>query len=521
VLFRSPKKNLKYPRFNALAVFSESGNSVLTAKSSDLIYGANVESQVTLKTVDFPYNDPSIAGQPKQNVAEIEQLVRNSVSELIGGNTLISPVAYFDDSRFSLKEASFVTAPGITITAENVSTPVKIDPDEYIGKRYQERTVPIRSAAMLAEILQTEGMDEAEATLIENVVSADLGSTRLKAGDQLKIFFEVERFSPEETKSRIAKMSVFRSNTHLVSIARTDDDRFVYAKPPEIRQTKNSNATKRKTVSRSRLPSAYDGIYRAALSEGLTPDLAGILIKIFAFDVDFKTRIGPADDLNVFVSLEDGLDHPTAESEILYTSINLNGLKRKYYRFRDAKTGRVDYYDETGKSAKKFLLRQPVPYGKFRSPFGMRRHPVYRYRRMHSGVDWSAPRGTKILAAGNGVIEKAGWHSGGYGKQTIIRHANGYKTSYSHQSRIAKGVVPGARVRQGQVIGAVGSTGLSTGPHLHYEVIVNGNKVNPMRIRLPKGKVLKDAELASFEAERDRIDALLADRNRATTVAAL
>ncbi len=127
---------------------------------------------------------------------------------------------------------------------------------------------------------------------------------------------------------------------------------------------------------------------------------------------------------------------------------------------------------------------------------------------MHTGVDWAAPRGTPILAAGNGVVKKAGWASG-YGKQVQIEHANGYVTSYSHQSEIAKGIAPGAKVRQGQVIGYVGSTGLSTGPHLHYELIVNGTKVDPMRVRLPSGKVLKDEELEAFIAERDRINDLL------------
>jgi murein DD-endopeptidase MepM/ murein hydrolase activator NlpD len=134
---------------------------------------------------------------------------------------------------------------------------------------------------------------------------------------------------------------------------------------------------------------------------------------------------------------------------------------------------------------------------------------------MHTGVDWSAPRGTPIIAAGNGVVEKAGW-AGGYGRQTIIRHANGYKSSYNHQSAIAQGVSEGARVRQGQVIGYVGSTGLSTGAHLHYELIVNGTKVDPMRVRLPVGKVLKGEELTAFRRERERIDELLRQQDRNT-----
>jgi murein DD-endopeptidase MepM/ murein hydrolase activator NlpD len=138
--------------------------------------------------------------------------------------------------------------------------------------------------------------------------------------------------------------------------------------------------------------------------------------------------------------------------------------------------------------------------------------------KLHAGVDWSAPRGTPIIAAGSGVVEKAGW-SNGYGNQTLIKHANGYETSYSHQNAIAQGVVPGARIRQGQVIGYVGSTGLSTGPHLHYELIVNGSKVDAMRIRLPVGKTLKGSALANFKRERDRIDTLLKDEDEPQKVA--
>ncbi|MBN9136792.1 MAG: M23 family metallopeptidase, partial [Phyllobacterium sp.] len=184
---------------------------------------------------------------------------------------------------------------------------------------------------------------------------------------------------------------------------------------------------------------------------------------------------------------------------------------RKFYRFHSA-DGSTDYYDENGRSSKQFLLRNPVPNGVFRSPFGMRRHPILGYSRMHTGVDWSAPRGTPIIAAGNGVVERAGW-TNGYGNQTVLRHSNGYESSYSHQNAIAAGVTPGAKVRQGQVIGYLGSTGLSTGPHLHYEVIVKGSKVDPMRIRLPGGRALGGDDLTAFKRERERIDQLLKDDN--------
>jgi murein DD-endopeptidase MepM/ murein hydrolase activator NlpD len=209
----------------------------------------------------------------------------------------------------------------------------------------------------------------------------------------------------------------------------------------------------------------------------------------------------------VLFSQPDGDDQASDDSELLYVSSTFGGQTRNLYRFQ-MQDGEQGYFDQDGRSAEQFLLRNPLPAGHFRSGFGARRHPILGYVRMHTGVDWAAPIGTPIIAAGNGVIEKSGWASG-YGKQTIIRHANGYETSYNHQSAFAQGIKPGVRVRQGQVIGYLGQTGLATGPHLHYELIVNGTKVDPMRVRLPVGKELKGDDLVAFKRERERIDDLL------------
>ena len=260
-------------------------------------------------------------------------------------------------------------------------------------------------------------------------------------------------------------------------------------------------------VVRANLPSIYDGIYRAAYSYGMSKDMTGKLIKLLASDVDYQSRLNPADRIEVFFSQPDVDDQASEDSELLYVSATFGGNTRALYRFQ-MEDGAIDYFDQDGRSSKQFLLRNPVPNGQFRSGFGGRRHPILGYTKMHTGVDWAAPRGTPIIASGNGIVESSGWESG-YGRQTVIRHANGYETSYSHQNAIARGVVPGARVRQGQVIGYVGSTGLSTGPHLHYELLVNGRKVDPMRVRLPVGRVLKGKELEAFVRERNRIDDLL------------
>ncbi len=514
----APRPTTKYPAFNALAVFSESGKSEIIAKSSDFMYGADVESEVALNISDFPYEEVGLKFKPRQNSRDIKRQVQLFATNLDSTTANITAISDFDSERFSSAGNLNLQTGDVTITAENVTILGKINYDTYSGVWYEDRLIEVRANASIAQVLESEGLDNEEIFKIVQVLSSDLGTDVLKQGDTLQAYFQHETLSNGEKLKTLARVSIFRGTTHLVSIARPDEPaikeagsaqaNFVYAIEPESPEELFEETKEQPIIAASKLPSIYDGIYRAALNEGLTPELAGSLIKIMAFDVDFRSRVSPTDSLEVFLSLEDGKETPTDQSEILYAAVKLGKITRRYYRFGDSKTGVVDYYDETGKSSKKFLLRKPVPNGKFRSPYGMRRHPISRRLKLHGGVDWSAPRGTPIISAGNGVVQKAGWGSG-YGKQTIIKHANGYETSYSHQTAYAKGIRPGARVRQGQVIGYVGSTGYSTGPHLHYEVKVNGNRVDPMRIRLPKGKVLKDAELDQFLSEKARIDQLV------------
>ena len=264
---------------------------------------------------------------------------------------------------------------------------------------------------------------------------------------------------------------------------------------------------------------------RAALSEHLRDraaqpacraPLIEDLIRIYSYDVDFQRRVQPGDSFEVLFAGED--ESADAKSEVLFAALTTGGETRKFYRFQSSDDGLVDFYDETGKSAKKFLVRKPLADGIMRSGFGTRHHPLLRYTKMHTGVDWAAPMGTPIYASGNGVVDKMGWE-GGYGRYVRIRHANGYQTAYGHMSAFARNMAEGKRVRQGQVIGYVGSTGLSTGAHLHYEIIVNGRHVDPMRIRLPRGRVLEGPLLAGFEQERERLDNMItrAGPSRAVT----
>lgn len=342
-------------------------------------------------------------------------------------------------------------------------------------------------------------MAEAFATLLR--------SETIKAGHVMRLGIETR-----DDVSHIVRASLYDGRRHIMTIALNDRRQYVRASEPEPNPAVLAAFDLDPPVVRARgdLPTVYDGVYRAAYSYGMSRQMTRQLIRLLASDVDYQARLNPTDRVDVFFSQPDSENMATDDSELLYVQATFGGNTRTFYRFQ-MEDGVIDYFDEEGRSARQFLLRNPVPNGRFTSGFGGRRHPILGYTRMHTGVDWAAPRGTPIIASGNGVVEEAGW-SGGYGRQTIIRHANGYKTSYSHQHAIAEGVVAGARIRQGQVIGYVGSTGLSSGNHLHYELMVNGTKVDPMRVRLPVERVLNGEELEAFLAERERIDTLLKEQ---------
>jgi murein DD-endopeptidase MepM/ murein hydrolase activator NlpD len=226
------------------------------------------------------------------------------------------------------------------------------------------------------------------------------------------------------------------------------------------------------------------------------------------------------DGIEFFFDMKDderGVDGPLGE--LLATFVTSGGETHRFYRFRDSDGG-VDFYDAEGSTSRKFLTRRPVRGENVRitSGYGPRRHPLLMTAKMHTGVDWAAAQGTPIMAAGDGVIEEAG-AKGEYGNYIRIRHANGYKTAYGHMSRYAAGASAGVRVRQGQIIGYVGSTGLSSGPHCHFEVLVNGAHVNPMSIQVPNDRQLSGKELADFKREKTRIDELMRRHPVATRVA--
>jgi murein DD-endopeptidase MepM/ murein hydrolase activator NlpD len=492
-----------YPSFDPLAVFAEDPK-VRTANTG-IIYGAKVESEVSLRTLDFPFQTATFDEASALSADEVERVVRTTAAILTEGTVQVAALHYVDPQRFgeTLATATF----GQTfarIVPENVSVARPSSASGLI-REYLEDVIAVGEEASLRDVLAEAGHVGSDAEGMATAISRLLDSELVAEGSVLRLGIESFAGAP-----RIMRASLYLQRAHLMTVALNDRSQYVPADEPEPSPAVAAafEEDSPDLVASSDLPNVYDGVYRAALSYGLSTDLTQQLVRLLASDVDFQSRLRPSDRLEVFFSEPDEDDRATERSEILYFSASFGDTTRNFYRFQ-MEDGTVDYFDEDGRSARQFLLRNPVPNGRFTSGFGSRRHPILGYSRMHAGVDWAAPRGTPIIASGHGTVVEAGWSSGGYGRHTVIRHANGYVTSYSHQHAIAEGIVPGARVRQGQVIGYVGSTGLSTGNHLHYELSVNGSKVDPMRVRLPDSRTLEDEELVAFQSERERIDALL------------
>ncbi|MEO9336666.1 M23 family metallopeptidase [Mesorhizobium sp. SB112] len=502
------KTTRSYPPFDPLDVFAEEGTPQPTTTASAQIYGVKVESEMSLKTVDFPMETASFDESSELTADEVEDVVRSTGAILTDGDIQVAALHYVDPQRFgeSFSSQSLAASYGVRIVPENVSvTQRSLDDDSSVS--YAEDIIPFPANRKMIDALAEAGYESEDAAEMAEAIGKLLNTDTLKGGTVLRLGLEVRGDA-----GSIVRASVYDGKQHLVSIALNDRHQFVACAEPELNpEILTAFDDSPVVATRGNLPTVYDGIYKAAYSYGMSRGMTRQLVKLLASDVDFQSRLSPSDQLEVFFSQPDGDDQMSENSELLYVSATFGGHTRNFYRFQ-MEDGVVDYFDQDGRSARQFLLRNPAPNGVFRSGFGGRRHPILGYVRMHTGVDWAAPRGTPIIAAGNGTVEKAGW-SNGYGKQTILRHANGYQTSYSHQNAIADGVVPGARVRQGQVIGFIGSTGLSTGPHLHYELIVNGTKVDPMRVRLPTGRELKGDDLEAFKNERERIDDLLQQKD--------
>ncbi len=247
-------------------------------------------------------------------------------------------------------------------------------------------------------------------------------------------------------------------------------------------------------------------LYKAAISLDIKPNIIIEFARIYGFQVDFQRDIRKNDNFQIMYEVfEDENGKVFETGNIIYANLRLSGVNNSLYHFN--KKGSEGHYDENGKSIKKALMKTPINGARLSSPFGMRKHPIDGFNKMHKGTDFAAPMGTPIMASGDGVVTRARWCGGG-GNCIKIKHNTTYQTVYAHMKMFARGIREGSRVKQGQIIGYVGSTGKSTGPHLHYEVIENGKKINSQKLKLPSGKILKGEERKMFEVSKIKLDVL-------------
>jgi murein DD-endopeptidase MepM/ murein hydrolase activator NlpD len=400
------------------------------------------------------------------------------------------------DTRFSTAFSSIE----VRMVPENVTLLPRADAQQ---RDTEERVVVVRRNETLDDILAEAGANREIIRRIAQALGTRRGQPAVREGQRLRIMFADLEASGKP--STIARLSVLTDDREEATVALADNGDYVQIARTEPVQPPRRPAADDDDDEDSGALRLYNSFFETALKQEIPRPVIEDLVRIFANDIDFQRSVTGGDSIIVFYEESDEGD---SRHDLLYASITARGETYKYYRHHSTDDGVIDFYDEQGRSTRKFLIRKPIVAGEQRSGFGMRRHPIMGYTRMHTGVDWAAPRGTPIVAAGNGTVIKAARESG-YGNRVEIQHANGYITTYNHMSGFARGIREGLRVRQGQVIGFLGSTGLSTGPHLHYEVIVNGNFVDPLRIRLARTRELNGRQLADFRRERDRINELM------------
>ncbi|MEL6568543.1 MAG: M23 family metallopeptidase [Pseudomonadota bacterium] len=341
----------------------------------------------------------------------------------------------------------------------------------------------------------------------------ELGASPAEAHRALAPVFEADYVDPRRVRPGLSATLTFaegESSARLLGVSlRSEED---YSVLSATNAAGDFEATKLEARLRPQLlrvaGEVSSSLYVAALNLGAGDQQVVDFAKIFAYDVDFQREIHHGDRFEiVYESLVDERGNPVRLGDVVFASLDGRALKRDFYFHVPSDDGVSDYFDAGGDSATKFLMKTPINGARLSSNFGMRRHPISGYSRLHKGTDFAAPTGTPVYAAGHGTVERASRY-GGYGHYVRLRHANGYKTAYAHLSRYGPGIRSGRSVRQGDVIGYVGSTGASTGPHLHYEVMINGRHVNAMSLNFPTGRKLSEDEamMEEFLSRKREID---------------
>jgi len=393
----------------------------------------------------------------------------------IGNPAIASALAWLDKDR-----------PSVTGTATTFQNPQT--PETYL------KAFRVKAGDTLSHILDRAGADSQTADEAIRALKRVFSPRNLKAGQTINV-----AYTPTLSSDGVDRFTGFQiplDYATRVLVAPAPEGGFHAYEIELALQTRQMRAEGAIT----------DSLFAAGADAGVPTKVMAELVRAFSWDVDFQRDIRKNDRFEVmFEQKVDETGRPVYNGRIAYASLTLSGDHKPIY-LHQMTDGRWDYFDDKGQSAKKALMRTPIDGARLSSHFGNRKHPILGYTKKHTGTDFAAPTGTPIYAAGDGVVESAGWN-GGYGKYVSIRHNSEYSTGYAHMSGINRGVAKGKRVRQGDVIGYVGTTGRSTGPHLHYEIVRLGTKMNPMSVKMPSGEKLSGKELARFESARNTLNA--------------
>ena len=366
---------------------------------------------------------------------------------------------------------------------------------DQIKSPYLNVNYEILPGDTIQKILKKYKVKNREIQIVINEYKKFGKSNQLSVGKKISII--IEKNIKEENS--VIKFSVPISKSTTIEIAKNEENKLISKKII-------TKLYKKKVLAENIIK---NNLYSSAVKAKINPDTIIEFARIFGFEIDFQRDIRKNDYFKiVYDKYFDESGKFIKSGSILYAHMTVNGREISLYKFGSDKE--YGYFDINGKSVEKALMKTPINGARLSSPFGMRKHPILGYNKKHLGTDFAAPLGTPIMASGSGTITRAKWCGGG-GNCIKIKHNSTYETVYAHMQSFAKGMKVGKKVRQGQIIGYVGSTGMSTGPHLHYEVIVNGKKVNSQTLKLPSGKVLKNEERKLFEIHRIKTDVLIAE----------
>jgi len=485
------------PDFDPSAVFDEIRSQTNSAPEAEF-YSSRVEGEVAVTLLPV-----SAALVPAAFVSDAQ------AAEYVGSTlqTLFEPddqeVATLSYVR-SVGLATEATAGGDSASGLDAVTVLPKTSLSGEGGGRSEKIVTLHEPSSLREPLLRNGFTEQSYQMIAATLKNILPALALPAESKLRILMGPSRSSPIPIPYRLSlyvRDREGRQLQHAATAALSDGGRYVIGLPPGEIEFPEEDI---EDVDVSGLPTLYRSIWETNRKHNIDDAATARVIALFAYEVDLTQKVSPGDSLELLMTRSE-----KGKAQLLYASLDTGSARRELFRFR-AKDGSVEYYGPDGSTGKRFLIRRPLHgNGRLSSRYGYRTHPITKARRLHSGVDLASSRGTPVYAGGDGTVKRAQWVSG-YGRFVEIDHVNGYQTRYAHMSRIAEGLKPGMPVSQGQIVGYVGSTGNSTGNHLHYEIRINGRSVDPLSVKLPRDKELQAASDAAFSEKIAELRRLMA-----------